>query len=401
MAVACGQPLPRSTATITLAQPPTPRASAAQLIPVPLRRASAYAWRVLLVGGAAALVLWVLVQVQVVVLPVIAAVLLTAFVYPATRRMRSRMPDWAVAIVAVLAMLALFAGAGLLIVPEVVGQVSEINVSVTQGIQKIQRFVLESFPVSQSQVERGLSQAFNTLQSRIGSIASGVLGAAGALVGLIVQIFITLFLFFFFVKDGPRFFRWLQEAAPSNRRRNVEELLPQIWSTLQAYLTGVVIVGVIDAVFIGLALIVIGVPLVLPLAVLTFFGAFFPLVGAIVAGATAALVALVTGGLTDALLVIGAALIVQQIEGNLLQPLIMGHQVELHPTVTLIAVTAGGAVAGIVGAFLAVPTAAVTRRVIRYASPHIATARERASEPSVQRKLGRVGPGSPAEEEPG
>ncbi len=373
---------------------PLPRSStsAAELVPLGLRRASAFAWRVLLLIAAAVLLVWVLIQTQAVVLPVIAALLLTAFVEPATRRLRARrLPDWAVGLIALLAVAALFAGVGLLIVPEVVGQISQVNVNLSQGIRRIQDFVLQTFPVSQSQVEQGISEAFSTLQSSIGNVATQVLGAAGAVVGLLLQIFVTLFLFFFFVKDGPRFYRWLRAAAPSSRRRNVEELLPQIWSTLQAYLSGVVIVWLIDAVFIAIALIVVGVPLVLPLAVLTFFGAFFPLVGAIVAGAVAALVALVTGGFTDALIIVGATVVVQQVEGNVLQPLIMGRQVELHPAVTLLAVTGGGAVAGIVGAFLAVPVAAVTRRVLRYASPHLATAGERASEPSVARKMAQAG----------
>lgn len=373
---------------------PLPRSStsAAELVPLGLRRASAFAWRVLLLIAAAVLLVWVLIQTQVVVLPVIAALLLTAFVEPATRRLRARrLPDWAVGLIALLAVVALFAGVGLLIVPEVVGQISQVNLNLNQGIRRIQDFVLQTFPVSQSQVEQGISKAFNTLQSSIGNVATQVLGAAGAVVGLLLQIFVTLFLFFFFVKDGPRFYRWLRAAAPPSRRRNVEELLPQVWSTLQAYLSGVVIVGLIDAVFIAIALLVVGVPLVLPLAVLTFFGAFFPLVGAIVAGAVAALVALVTGGVTDALIIVGATVVVQQVEGNVLQPLIMGRQVELHPAVTLLAVTGGGAVAGIVGAFLAVPVAAVTRRVLRYSSPHLATAGERASEPSVARKMAQAG----------
>lgn len=373
---------------------PLPRSStsAAELVPLGLRRASAFAWRVLLLIAAAVLLVWVLIQTQAVVLPVIAALLLTAFVEPGTRRLRARrLPDWAVGLIALLAVVALFAGVGLLIVPEVVGQISQVNLNLNQGIRRIQDFVLQTFPVSQSQVEQGISKAFNTLQSSIGNVATQVLGAAGAVVGLLLQIFVTLFLFFFFVKDGPRFYRWLRAAAPPSRRRNVEELLPQVWSTLQAYLSGVVLVGVIDAVFIAIALLVVGVPLVLPLAVLTFFGAFFPLVGAIVAGAVAALVALVTGGVTDALIIVGATVVVQQVEGNVLQPLIMGRQVELHPAVTLLAVTGGGAVAGIVGAFLAVPVAAVTRRVLRYSSPHLATAGERASEPSVARKMAQAG----------
>ena len=373
---------------------PLPRSStsAAELVPLGLRRASAFAWRVLLLIAAAVLLVWVLIQTQTVVLPVIAALLLTAFVEPGTRRLRARrLPDWAVGLIALLAVVALFAGVGLLIVPEVVGQISQVNLNLNQGIRRIQDFVLQTFPVSQSQVEQGISKAFNTLQSSIGNVATQVLGAAGAVVGLLLQIFVTLFLFFFFVKDGPRFYRWLRAAAPPSRRRNVEELLPQVWSTLQAYLSGVVIVGLIDAVFIAIALLVVGVPLVLPLAVLTFFGAFFPLVGAIVAGAVAALVALVTGGVTDALIIVGATVVVQQVEGNVLQPLVMGRQVELHPAVTLLAVTGGGAVAGIVGAFLAVPVAAVTRLVLRYSSPHLATAGERASEPSVARKMAQAG----------
>lgn len=377
--------------------PPPSTPSTASVVPLGLRRASAYCWRLLLVIATVVLAVWVLVQIQTIVIPVIAALLLTALVYPATSRLRSAgLPDWAVAVLSLLAMVLLFAGVALLIVPEVVAQVSQVNVNLNQGIRRIQVFVLQTFPVSESQVEQGLTQAFNAIQSRIGDLAGRVLGAAGAVVGLFLQIFVTLFLFFFFTKDGPRFYRWLREAAPPSRKRNVEELLPQLWGTLQAYLSGVVIVGMIDAVFISLALIIIGVPLVLPLAVLTFFGAFFPLVGAIVAGTVAALVALVTGGLTDAVFVAGSAVVVQQIEGNLLQPLIMGRQVELHPAVTLLAVTGGGAVAGIVGAFLAVPIAAVTRRVVRYASPHLAGAGERASEPSVAQKLANSGPGDPA-----
>lgn len=370
---------------------PTPSTDVAELVPVSLRRASAWTWRVLLLLAAAALLIWVLIRTQAVVLPVIAAVLLAAFVEPVTRRLRARMPDWAVAVITLLGLVLLFAGVGLLIVPEVVGQISQVNINLNQGVGRIQAFVLKNFPVSERQVQEGISQAFSALQSGIGAAATQVLGAAGAVVGVLVQVFVTLFLFFFFVKDGPRFYRWLRAASPPSWRRNVEELLPQIWTTLQSYLSGVVVVGFIDAVFIALALIIIGVPLVLPLAVLTFVGAFFPLVGAIVAGVAAALVALVTGGLTDALLVVGAAVVVQQVEGNLLQPLIMGRQVELHPAVTLLAVTGGAAVAGIIGAFLAVPIVAVTRRVLRYASPHLASAGERASEPSVARKLATAG----------
>lgn len=383
----------------------TPPSPAADLVPGGLRRASAYAWRVLLLVGVAALVLWLIARLRVVVLPVIAALLLAALVEPVAGRLRStRLPDWIVAVVTLLGLIALLVGVNLLIVPEVVGQLRAVNFNVVQGLREVERFVLDVLPVSENQLERSLGEAFGAVQSGVAGVAGQVLGAAGVALELLIGALVTLFLLFFFLKDGPRFYRWLRAVVPESRRRNVEELVPQIWETLQAYLVGVVIIGFFDAIFIGLALILIGVPLVLPLAVLTFFAAFFPLVGAIVAGAVAALVALVSGGLGDAVLVVVAALVVQQVEGNLLQPVVMGRQVELHPAVTLLSVTAGGTIAGIAGAFLAVPVAAVTRRVLRYASPRLASAGERAREGAAARLADREAlkdrAGEPAPAEP-
>lgn len=384
--------------------PPTP---AADLVPGGLRRASAYAWRVLLLVGAGALVLWLIARLRVIVLPVLAALLLAALVEPVAGRLRrTRLPDWVVAVVTLLGLLALLVGINLLVVPEVVGQIRAVNLNVTQGLREIERFVLSVVPVSENQLERTLSQSFRAVQSEVAGLAGQVVGAAGVAVEVAVGALMTLFLLFFFVKDGPRFYGWLRAVVPESRRHHVEELVPQVWDALQSYLVGVVIIGFFDALFIGLALLIIDVPLVLPLAVLTFFAAFFPLVGAVVAGAVAALVALVSGGIGDALLVVAAALVVQQVEGNLLQPVVMGRQVELHPAVTLLSVAAGAVIAGIAGAFLAVPVAAVTRLVLRYASPRFASAGERARAESEARRAGRErtaseeGTGEPAPAEP-
>jgi len=371
-----------------MAQPGSP--SSAELVPIGLRRASAYAWRLLLLLGVAVLVVWVLVRLQSVVLPVVTALLLAALLDPLARRLRATpLPNWAVALTVLLALLAVLAIAGLIIVPQVIGQIRTVNFNVAAGVETIQRFVLDTFPISQAQLERGISSAFDRIQSGITGLAGQVVGFAGVAAELVIGLFVTLFLLFFFVKDGPRAYAWMRAVAPESRRRNVEELLPQIWDTLRAYLNGVVIVGFVDALFIGLALLLVGVPLVLPLAVLTFFGAFFPLVGAVVAGTIATLVALVTGGVGDALIIAGATIAVQQIEGHLLQPLIMGRQVELHPAVTLLSVAAGAAVAGIVGAFLAVPVVAIARRTLRYASPRIAAAGDAAR---ADKKLRTKGP---------
>ena len=355
-------------------EPPAPSSTAA-LVPLGLRRASAYAWRILLLLAVAALVLYVLSRLRSVLLPMVAALLLTALVDPVARALRrTPLPNWMTALTILLGLAVVFAGVGFLIIPEVINQIRDVNINLTQGLQKIERFVIDSFPVSQAQFEEGLSDAFQTVRSGISGVLGQVVGAAGLAAQLVVGALVTLFLLFFFIKDGPRFYAWLRAVAPEGWGRHVEVLLPEIWDTLRAYLVGVVIVGFFDALFIGLALVIVGVPLVLPIAVLTFFGAFFPLVGAVVAGTVATIVALVTGGIGDALLIAGATLAVQQIEGNVLQPVIMGRQVELHPAVTLLSVTGGGAVAGIVGAFLAVPVAAVTRRTLRYASPRLARA---------------------------
>jgi predicted PurR-regulated permease PerM len=189
-----------------------------------------------------------------------------------------------------------------------------------------------------------------------------------ALVGrLLAGLLIMLVVLFFFVKDGPRIWRWVVHLFPDTRRGAVQEFGSESWSVLTHYVRGVVLVATVDAVGIGLALWLIGVPLVIPLAILTFFAAFVPVVGAYVAGAACALVALVHGGPVDALLVVGAVFLVQQVESSVLYPTIVGRQMELHPIAILLAVTIGGITAGIVGAAIAVPIAAVAAVAMKVA----------------------------------
>ncbi len=177
------------------------------------------------------------------------------------------------------------------------------------------------------------------------------------------MVILTVIVLFFFVKDGEQIAGWLLHLVPRERRETVRRGAGRGWGTLTAYMRGIVVVATADAVSVGLGLLLIGVPLVLPLMLLTFFGAFIPIVGAFAAGLVAVLVALVSGGLTDALLVLAMFIAVQQLEGNFLQPLVMGRAVHLHPLVVLLALTAGATVAGIAGAFLAVPLAAVVAAI--------------------------------------
>ena len=180
--------------------------------------------------------------------------------------------------------------------------------------------------------------------------------------GLILCLFLT----FFFVKDSERFTRWILDFAGARRADHLREIGRRSATAVSGYLRGQASVGLVDAVFIGIGLLIVGVPLVVPLAFLTFVAAFLPLVGAFVAGALAALVALVTKGFTAALIVIGITVLVQQLEGHLLAPLLLGRAVSLHPVVIILALATGAILGGIIGAFLAVPIAAVVTAVGTY-----------------------------------
>jgi predicted PurR-regulated permease PerM len=171
---------------------------------------------------------------------------------------------------------------------------------------------------------------------------------------------------FFFLKDGPKWVPWLAAQTGPRAAPHVAALSLKTWSTLSEFIRQQALVGFVDAFFIGLGLLILGVPLVLPLAVLTFFGAFIPIIGAFVAGAFAVLIALVSVGLTKALIVLAIVVAVQQLEGNVLQPIIQGRGLNLHAAVVILAVTAGSSLAGIIGAFLSVPVAALIAVAYRY-----------------------------------
>jgi predicted PurR-regulated permease PerM len=175
---------------------------------------------------------------------------------------------------------------------------------------------------------------------------------------------LTLVLLFFLLKDGRSMWSWLIGHVPARRRGRIEPAGAAGWDALSGYVRGTVIVAAVDAIGIGAALLIVGVPLALPLILLTFVAAFVPIIGATVAGAAAVLVALVANGPVDALIILAAVIIVQQAEGNLLEPLVMGRAVHLHPAVILLAVAAGTVLAGVAGAIVAVPVVAVAYRVI-------------------------------------
>jgi predicted PurR-regulated permease PerM len=331
-----------------------------------LARAGSAAWSVI---GVAALVLlagWAIGRLMAVVLPFVIAVLLATLLRPVAARLERRGVRPALAAVAsvglAVVVLALLLS---LVLPPFIARLSELGTSVQEGAHRVAYEVGDRVAgMSKPEVDRTIENAASRVRDRLGGTAmAGVTSAAGALGSLVL----IAFLAFFLVKDGRRIWLYLVGLAPSHRRAALDEVGERAWTVLTAYTRGVVFVATVDAVLIGAALLLVGVPLALPLIVLTWVAAFFPIIGAVTAGAAAVLVALVANGPTEALIVLAAIVIVQQLEGNVLYPVVVGPRLRLHPIVVLMAVALGGALAGIPGAFLAVPVATVSAAVLSYA----------------------------------
>lgn len=324
---------------------------------------------------AALVVLWYIAgKLWVVLLPVLLGLLLATVLWPAVRFLRGKgaPPALAAAVVLLVSLLLLF---GLLggLAPQVTSQSEELADQVTAGLGQVQEYVEgPPFNLGEDQVGKTVDNAIDELQSNAQNIATRVLSGAAAAGSLLVTALLALVLCFFYLKDGPKFLPWLSGLVGPRAAPHVSAVSQRSWVTLSGFIKAQAAVGLVDAVLIGIGLAVLGVPLALPLAVLVFFGAFIPIIGAVVTGVLAALVALVTQGPTTALIVIALVLVVQQLEGNVLQPILVGRTMDLHPALVIVAVTAGGTLAGITGAFLAVPVVAVGAVCVRYARQQLA-----------------------------
>jgi predicted PurR-regulated permease PerM len=259
------------------------------------------------------------------------------------------------------------AGTAVLIAVPVASQSGELAAGVADGIQQVREWASgPPLNIGDDQVSQALDAAFARIQSSVGSIVTATVAGVSTVVNGVVTAVLALFLMFFFLKDGPRFLPWLTRQLPGRLSTDIPVVAARGWDTLGAFVRSQAFVGLLDAVFIGIGLWIVGVPLVLPLAVLTFVAAFVPIVGALFAGFVAVLIALVSNGPTDALIVLAIIVAVQQLEGNVFQPMIQSRGLGLHAAVVLLAVTLGGNLAGIVGALLAVPVAALIAVVWDY-----------------------------------
>ena len=304
-----------------------------------------------------------------IILPVVLALILTTVLQPPARWLerRLRFPAAVAALTVILVGLGLVGVLGVTIAPSVGEQAVELADSASLGLSEVERLVAESsLQITQTQVETAVSAAQDRLQSSASSIASGVLVGVGAVTSALITFILTLVLSFFFLKDGPRFLPWVRRLTGERAGPHLVEVGDRAWSTLGGFVRTQALVGLIDAVLIGIGLVVVGVPLAVPLAVLTFIAAFAPIVGAVAVGALAVLVALVANGWVSALIVLAIVLGVQQLEGNVLLPWLQGRSLRLHAGVVLLTIVLGSTLFGVAGAFLGVPAVAVLAVVLRY-----------------------------------
>jgi len=348
--------------------PPVPAAPRNARISHATARVATWSLRFLLIAAALAVFGWLVGQLWVIVLPVLLAVLLATVLWPATRVLRRVLPPALAALAVILsASLGLIALAAVLS-ERVAGQWQLLADAAAAGLADLRDLAAgPPLNLDDEQVDNLLDDAIDRLQNNADSILGGVLSGVGTAGSLLLTALLAVVLCFFYLKDGPKFLPWLATLTGPTAAPHVTEVARRSWHAVSGFIKAQALVGIIDAVAIGIGLAILGVPLALPLSVLIFFGAFIPIVGAVVTGALAALVALVTEGVTGALIVIGLVFVVQQLEGNVLQPLLVGRALQLHGALVILAVSAGGALFGIIGAFLAVPVVATATAVVRYA----------------------------------
>lgn len=339
---------------------------ASALIDRPTVRIGIYTWALigaLLVTGA---LFFALSQVTVVVIPLVLALFPAAILVPITARLQRWLPNGLAAITVLVGAIAILSGLVAVLAPSVADQLGGVADSAREGFDQAQAFLLSGpLGFDPIQVDELVDQAGEQLQQTDG-VATGVLGAAAAVAQGLTGTAFLLVALFFYLKDGPKIAGFLRDLFPERFRPDVEEIGSRVWTTVGAYIRGQATIALVDAIAIAIALAVLGVPLVLPLAVLVFFGGLFPIVGAFASGTVAVLVALATTDVRTALLVLAAILIVQQVEGQLLAPIVLGRATEMHPLATISSLAAGAALLGILGAFIAVPIAASLARSIGY-----------------------------------
>ncbi|MFF4487205.1 AI-2E family transporter [Streptomyces sp. NPDC001544] len=350
------------------APPAGPRPDPAQAVPWGVRVAAEAGWRLLVLAGT----LWVLMRVisaiQLVVFAFVIALLVTALLQPTvarlTRRGVPRGPATAITAIGGFVVIGLM---GWFVTWQVIENIDTLSSQIQSGIDDLRDWLLKSpFHVTDKQINQIAKNLREAIGANADQITSAGLEGVQVIIEGLTSILLVFFSTLFLLYDGKRIWEWFLKLVPAAARPGVAGAGPRAWRTLTAYVRGTVLVALIDAVFIGIGIYFLNVPMAVPLAVFIFLFSFIPLVGAVASGALAVMVALVTQGVFAAVMTLAVVLAVQQIEGHVLQPFILGRAVRVHPLAVVLTVAAGGMVAGIGGAVVAVPLVAVTNTVVGY-----------------------------------
>lgn len=308
-------------------------------------------------------------------LPILLAILVTTVLWPVSSflRRKASFPAALAALTTLIGFFAIFGGIIAAMTPIVRDQGAALVDQATEGVDRITEW-MQGPPLNLDlgEFQNALNDVVGYIREQSSNIASGVFTGLSAATSIVVTLVVMLVLTFFFLKDGEKFLPWLRKYTGANAGWHLTEVLTRTWNTLAGFIRTQALVSLVDALFIGIGLVILGVPLAFVLAVITFFAGFIPIVGAFTAGALAVVIALVTNGVTNALLVLALIILVQQIEGNILQPVLQSKAMNLHPAIVLLSVTVGSTLFGIIGAFLAVPVAATIAVWFRYHSELVA-----------------------------
>ncbi len=334
-------------------------------VPVWLDTLAQFSWRLLVVLIGVSGLVMLLTRLYLISLPIILALVFATIAVPPARRLERRgVPRLLAALTVVVGGTSAILGGLILLIPAFTRQVSALGPTINEAFGKVLDWI-ETGPLGldRGELEVIVTDAVGNIGEFSGTIATQVGSIALAVGEVLAAMSLAVVLLFFFVKDGEQIVGWFISRAPERLRDDMRASGARGWGALAGYVRGTAAIALIDAVGIGIGLLIVGVPLVLPLTLLVFIGGFVPVIGAFISGLLATLVALATGGLTAALIVLAIVVVVQQVESNVLQPMIMRRAVSLHPVVILTVLTAGAVIVGVLGAFLAVPIAATLAAV--------------------------------------
>ena len=347
---------------------PARPSSPAEAVPWSLRVTAELMWRLLIVGAGVYVLFRVVQTLRIVAFAFIAALLISALLQPTVAWLRRHgVPRGLAAAMTFIGGLIGIGLVGWFVGWQVTTNLNEVTGKVQNGISQIRTWLTHGpMHLTDKQINEFAGQLSKAIGTNSDQITSFGFSTVGIVIEILTGVFLAAFCTFFLIYDGERIWGWLLRLFPLSARRGMAGAGPRAWSTLTAYVRGTVLVAFIDSVSIGIGIYLLGVPLALPISVLIFLGAFVPLVGALVTGTVAVLIGLVTNGVFTAAMVLAVLLAVQQIEGHLLQPLILGRAVRVHPIAVVLSVTIGSVIGGIGGAVVAVPLVAVTNTTVGY-----------------------------------